>query len=229
MFYIYKNIVMSRTQYTMNFGADGTSKLAAMQTAGRKDRIEKRPLDIANFHPLRIEILARMLGEIDGTLFQDVSQLTFRQKDGYGYRISNASDTSRFTKLSVPGKDFSARVYRPTTMYKVMAPDWGVDSKNDHVVRCYHLLYSVISIHHNYSFEDVVMNVIRKDIITSLDSFLEVELKKRDTDTELFKDCPVPGRKGIFSTLYSIKDIEFLMDKTYQWYLDNIAIFAFVA
>ena len=219
---------MSYSNCTMNFDGStvATVSLAALQSAGKKEVVTKRPIEIANYHPLRIEILARMLGEIDGTLFQDVPEMPFEKKNGYGYRISNASDTNRFTKINVPGKSYSARVYRPRTMFKVMASDFGLDGKNDKIVRCYHLLYSIISIHHDLPFSKVMMNVLSRDILNMLDAHLEEKIRERDTDTEFVKECPVPGRKGVASTMYSINDMSFLMETTYSWFLKNAKVVA---
>ena len=216
---------MSSTVDHMNFGASSTrrSMLAEMQAKGMETLVSELPYDKRTYHPLRIEILGKMLGELDGTLMQDVDELKFSTKDYFGRQISHASNTRSFNKLRVPGEKYEARIYHPKVMFKVMSKAYGLDETNDIVVRGYHLLYSVISIHYNMSFERVSRVLYSNELLKTVDKQLTIAICERDQNTKFYQNCPVPGRKDVRCNLYSISDIEFLMESLFVWFSDNIS------
>lgn len=175
-----------------------------------------------NVHPVRIPILWFMLMEPLGFLFQDIPDLSLEEKFRFSRKIAEMSGRETFDSFQVPGESYSARLYPVEAMLKVMAP--ALVGKNDCIVRSYHLLYSVISIHHDLPFRKVMMALLEEETLRSLDSYLEEALFKRNqrgVGTTFVRECPVPGRETIETTMFSLKDIGFLMKKTFDWYLRN--------
>lgn len=175
-----------------------------------------------NAHPMRIQILWFILMEMSGFLFQDIPDLSLPEKFRLSRKIAEMSGRKTFDSFQVPGESYPARLFPVEAMLKVMAP--ALVGKNDCIVRSYHLLYSVISIHHDLSFRKVMMTLLEEETLRSLDSYLEEQLFKRNQrgiGTTFVKECPVPGRETIETTMFSLKDIRFLMQKTFEWYLRN--------